>query len=385
MKNYRTVLGCACVGVVVLSVPARAATIRFDNGGGTGTWENAANWNNSVGPDGVPDTGDENSDGLPGTADIAEITANNSPNVNGDVTVNISSAQTVSEVVLSNTGGSSSNVPGTATLNVLAGTNLNASASGGARIGRSLGTAALGSATARVIQTGGIFQAAGGSNGIRLSAGDGGNVADSYFRISDGTARGAADATSAALGDLRIGATGSNFLAAEFHVSGSAADEVRFADVQVASSNAQTAASGGANGHAIVHFSLDTGGVTPIIANDEFQFRSGTAGAIPVGLLQVDLIDEAPQADVVLVRADRLGNNGGAQELFSNYVDNDTLVAVGAGWEYTYTIDYTDGSDDGTLNDSIVLHYVSRTLIPEPTSLALLGLGGLALFRRRRA
>jgi hypothetical protein len=252
----------------------------------------------------------------------------------------------------------------------------------------------LGSSIGRVIQTGGTIQAATASNGIRLSAGDGGNVSDSYYRISDGTARGDTDAAGSATADLRVGATGSNFLAAEFHVVGSDADEIRFLDVQVASSNAQTAASGGASGHAIFHFSLDSGGITPIVANDEFQFRSGTAGAVAVGLLQVDLIEEAPLSDVTLVIADRLGNNGGALERFTNFADGATLVASGAGWAYTYTVDYTDGSDNFDpatglgLDASIVLHYVSRVEVPvpEPTGVALLGLGGLSLlWRRRRA
>jgi hypothetical protein len=373
MRRVHFVLGSACAGVALLHGSAFAATIRYDNEGNDNTWETPSNWVGDV---------------LPGTADLAEIS--HSSLVGGSsLTVSISSTQNVNEVVIGHPASSINNLAGTTTLNILPGTLLTIPGGGitnsGMRIGRALNAGdALGSSLARVIQTGGTTQISLGANGFRMSSADAGNVADSYFRVSGGIVRGDNDATGPALADLRVGATGSNFLSAEFHVFGSAASEIRFLDCQVADSVAQVGASGGATGRAIYHWSLDDNGVTPIVADDEFQFRSTSATA--VGLLQVDLIGASapPETDITLVTADRLGNNGGALERFSNYADGATLLATGDAWTYTYTVDYTDGSDDGTLDASIVLRYDSRTAVPEPGSLALVGLGGLALLRRRR-
>ncbi|MGB7158296.1 MAG: PEP-CTERM sorting domain-containing protein [Tepidisphaeraceae bacterium] len=374
MRSAQFVLGSACAGVVALAAsPAWAATIRYDNGGSDNTWETSSNWVGDV---------------LPGTLDLAEVSVSTLTG-GSSLAVSISSVQNVNEVVIGHPLSSVNNVAGTTTLNVLPGAVLTVPGGGivnsGMRIGRALNVGdALGSSVARVIQTGGTAQISLGSNGFRMSAADAGNVADSYYRVSDGIVRGDNDATGPALADLRVGATGSNFLAAEFHVLGSGPDEIRFLDVQVADSIAQVAASGGASGRSIFHWSLDNGGTTAILADDEFQFRS--TSATTVGRLQVDIngAAEPPQSDITLVTADRLGNNGGALEAFSNFADGATLVATGTAWAYTYTVDYTDAGDNGILDASIVLHYVSREVIPEPGSLALLGLGGLAILRRRR-
>lgn len=373
--HRQTVLALAAMGILGLTVGTVSAAETFFIAG-TGTWDADANWA-QVGGDATLGTGDD-VNVQPGLADAAIIFDNQ--------TVNLNSTESVLEVqVATPASGHFSGSNGTARLNVGPGAALTTNGnSAGMRVGRGLAVGqALGTSRAEVVQTGGSVFIAQGTNGVRLSAGDSGNVADSFYQISGGTLRGGAGGAGI-VSDLRVGQTGSNFNSAEFHVVGSGPTEIRFLDVQVASSTAELAASGNTNGHSIIRFSLDAGGVTPIIAEDEFQFRTTVAGSA-VGLLMVDLIAEAPQTDITLVIADRLGNNGSAAERFYNYGDGDLLVASGAGWDYSYLVDYTDASDDGVLDASIVLRYQSRSLIPEPSALSLLGLAGLALVRRRRA
>ena len=87
----RAILQCACVGVVACAGAVQGATIRFDNGNSTNVWEDATNWVGDV---------------LPSNIDVAELNANNNPNVNWNLTVSISSAQTVDEVTVHNPNGS---------------------------------------------------------------------------------------------------------------------------------------------------------------------------------------------------------------------------------------------------------------------------------------
>jgi hypothetical protein len=255
--------------------------MRFDNGGGDGTWENPLNWDETASPD-----------TLPGAADQAEIS--------NSFTASISSPRSVAETIVAHPNSSPATTNGTATLNVLPGANLQTLGSAGTRVGRLLkGGDPLGSSKGVVIQTGGTVQINGSTQGLRLSAGDSGNVADSYYRISGGSLLATGNQNA-----IQVGNLASNYLSAEFHVYGSGATEIRTDDFRMQDSP---------NGSTLLHMSLDAGGVTPITADDEFQFR----GTNDNNLL-VDLIGLPPMADIVLVSADRLGNNSGATELFDN-------------------------------------------------------------------
>ena len=75
--------------------------------------------------------------------------------------------------------------------------------------------------------------------------------------------------------------------------------------------------------------------------------------------------------------ADLFGSNAYAKFTISGT----DIVAFNALLTY---LDYTQGGDDGLFNGHIRGGIVV-TAIPEPTTIALLGLGGLALLRKRRA
>jgi hypothetical protein len=328
--------------------------MRFDNGGGTGLWETPANWDETTNPD-----------TLPGPGDIADISNNH--------TASISSTQTLQEVAVGWPNGAVSTVSGVATLNVLPGTTLTTTTGTAFRVGRLLkGGDALGSSQGRVIQSGGLVQINGSTQGLRLSAGDSGNVADSYYRISGGTLRAIGNQNA-----IQVGNLASNYVSSEFHVYGSGPTEIRTDDFRMQDSP---------TGTTTLHMSLDAGGVTRIIADDEFQFR----GTNDNNLL-VDLIGLAPTTDITLVTADRLGNNSGATELFDNYAMDLAPISASFGpprqqYTYNWLLDYQDDADDADQEGYIILRFQSRTLsVPEPGSLTLLGIAGfvLALLRRR--
>jgi hypothetical protein len=217
-----------------------------------------------------------------------------------------------------------------------------------------------------------LVQINGSTQGLRLSAGDSGNVADSYYRISGGTLRAIGNQNA-----IQVGNLASNYVSSEFHVYGSGPTEIRTDDFRMQDSP---------TGTTTLHMSLDAGGVTRIIADDEFQFR----GTNDNNLL-VDLIGLAPTTDITLVTADRLGNNSGATELFDNYAMDLAPISASFGpprqqYTYNWLLDYQDDADDADQEGYIILRFQSRTLsVPEPGSLTLLGIAGfvLALLRRR--
>lgn len=336
--------------------------------GGTGIWNLDANWS-QAGADTTYGTPDDVHI-QPGAADAAIITSGQ--------TVTLDSAETVLEAQIGYPGNAFDTSGGTARLNVVAGGSLTTSGnSSGLRIGRSLDAGAtLGSSRGQVVQTGGSVIIGTGANGLRLSEADGGAVADSLYRVSGGSVRGGSGADGTMVSDLRVGAPANTYGSAEFHVSGSAATSIRFLDVRAAASSTA--------GSSTFHFSLDAGGVTPIVAEDEFQFRGVTNQGD--NRLVIDMIGLAPQADVTLVSADRLTTNGlsaGSLEQFPGLAQNAPISVTFGGFTYNYLLVYTDGSDDGVLDASIVLDFQNRVAVPEPTTLAAVGLGGLLLRRRR--
>ena len=370
----------AVAGVLALSGTASAVDTVFVGPSG-GTWDDNNNWRQ-----GGPDLTLGNGDDVfvqPGAADAAII-------LDGS-TANVSTAESVLELQVSHAANvfDTSAAHGVARLNVLPGATLTTNGNtSGIRLGRQLDVGqALGTSRGEIIQTGGSVIIAQGSNGLRLSQADGGNVGDSLYRISGGSVRGGAGADGTMVSNLALGTITNNWGEAEFHVVGSGATSIRFLDVALGANNQV-----GGSGDTILHFSLDAGGVTPIIAEDELQWRGTSPNQLGDNLLEIDLIGEAPQTDITLILADRLNTNGAtsgaANEHFSNYLEGAPIQADFGIYRYHWTLDYTDpttSADNGILDASVVLRFQSREIIPEPTSLGLLGAAGLMLARRRRA
>jgi hypothetical protein len=370
----------ALAGILAVSGTAAFAADTIYIGPSGGTWGLDPNWQN-VGPDGIFGTGDD-TNVEPGAADAAVI-------LDGK-TVNLSTPETVLEVQVSVPANpaDTSATHGTARLNVLPGATLTTNGNtAGIRVGRALDAGqALGTSRGEIIQTGGSVIIQQGSNGLRLSQSGEGNVSDSLYQISGGSVRGGAGADGTMVSNLALGTITNNWGEAEFHVVGSAPTSIRFLDVALGANNQV-----GGSGTTVLHFSLDAGGVTPIIAEDELQWRGTSPNVLGQNLLEIDLIGEAPQSDITLILADRLNTNGAtsgaANEHFSNYLEGAPIQADFGTYRYHWTLDYTDpttSADNGILDASVVLRFQSREIIPEPTSLALLGAAGLMLARRRR-
>lgn len=332
----------------------KAATMRFDNGGGDSLWETAANWDETAAPDTIP-----------GTADVADIS--------NAFTANVSTSQTVQEIIVAWPNGAASTAAGNAALNVLPGANVHVTSTNGSRIGRAVKSGQLaGSSKGSVIQTGGSFQIDSGTNGLRLSQGDSATVADSLYRISGGSVRGG-PTNGSMTAPLQVGNITNTYSSAEFHVVGSGVTEARFEDVRI---------QGNVGGTTLLHFSLDASGVTSLIAEDELRFVGTNTNT-----LLVDLIGAAPLTDITLISADRLTTASSAPaETFTGLPDGAPISASFGPYTYNWLVKYQDGSDNGVLDAFVKLQFVSRTEVPEPVSLALVAMGGLALtLLRRRA
>ena len=339
---------------LLVSSSATAATMRFDNGGGDNLWETAANWDETA----APNT-------LPGAADVADIS--------NSFTVNVSSAQSVSEVIVGWPNGATTTNPGTATLNVGPGANIQVSSSNGSRIGRLMKTGQLaGSSKGIVNQTGGTYTITSGTNGLRLSQGDSSTtvpVADSVYNISGGSVRGG-PTNGSMTAPLQIGSITNLYNQAEFHMIGSGVTEARFEDVRIQGNGSPTT----------LHFTLDAGGVTPLIAEDEMRFVGTNTNS-----LLVDLSGLAPLTDILLISADRLNTASSApSETFTGLPDGAPISASFGSFVYNWKVRYQDGSDNGVLDAFVKLEFVSRVEVPEPSSLILAAVFGMVATTLRR-
>ena len=71
-------------------------------------------------------------------------------------------------------------------------------------------------------------------------------------------------------------------------------------------------------------------------------------------------------------------------ETFTGMPNGTPIVREFGGFNYTWNLLYQDASDNGVLDAFVMLDFVSKTEIPEPGSVALVGLVGSMLAMRRR-
>ena len=249
------------LAVLLAACPTFAAQMNFDNSAGTGVWNNPTNWS---------------TDAIPTIDDQAVIfdgftVSLTTPQVAGDLVGELADRPRSGRRPL----------PATATLNIGPGADLvignppaNTNTSG-IRAGRT--ATAVGTSLAVINQTGGSVSIITGTNGLRLSQGDAGTaVSDSRYVISGGTLRGGTSVNDSGITTpLNIGNPGNNFNRAEFSVLGSRATEIRFEDVTLRS---EAPGAGTGLRQAVLSFTIDDFGVTPIVAEDEFNIQNHSNG-----------------------------------------------------------------------------------------------------------
>jgi hypothetical protein len=125
----------------------------------------------------------------------------------------------------------------------------------------------------------------------------------------------------------------------------------------------------------------------------------GTVDSADIDYLMANLEDrdgdgDADQQDVEYFVASELGNCMGDTDL-NGSVDEADLAWVADGWKIAGSYDWGTGdfTGDGQINEADLAYLADNwkqpcgpaSSVPEPASMALIGLGGLALLRRRSA
>jgi hypothetical protein len=342
--------------VCLVAGSLQAATVGSWVAGATGVWTDGTKWATPAGA--VPSTTVAASDEikLTGTSTLvgSDITVDSTvsldyactvsasgPNING--TDKIGSPQTTVRV----TSGASF---GTGTFRF---GNRTTSGNGAAGVG---------------IQTGGTLSV--GDLLLGQWGGSGASVAEGYYTISGGTLQ----AKSALSGRLWIGGNSSTVAGAtsantigKFTVIGDAAT-ISMKKLYVGSGTAANGATG------TLEFQVGMTGVSRIKVSDATQgITLDIAGAASIANLLVSGT-VMPAGDIVLVENTSTGIVGGVFDNLNGGSAAEGATAIIGGNTYTLTYKYV-ASGDGLANDIALV-------IPEPATMAILGLGGLLLRRR---
>ena len=129
--------------------------------------------------------------------------------------------------------------------------------------------------------------------------------------------------------------------------------------------------------NATLDFVFDANGISTFDSDSRLGFSSST--------IDIDVSAyTGGDATFVLVDTELFGgtyaNNGGGFGTI-NTITNTAVNSWGGGYDVTYDQSLFDGDDDDGFTGQITL---TLTAVPEPSSTALLGLGGLALMLRRK-
>jgi hypothetical protein len=233
------------------------------------------------------------------------------------------------------------------------------------------GTTGTTTITGYLDQTGGTLNVYGdGDIYIGRQGNAAGKIGVGYYTISGGTI--VCDATTTTKGGLYVGGAsgteGMNGSIGTFTVVGDDAS-ITMKKLYV---GAQTVTRYGTGN---LEFKIDAGGVSPIRLTDASSIILDQAGANSTANLVVSLLAAPPSGAIVLVENTSTGAVSGTFDTLNggSAIEGAPVTLSYGGNNYDYTLTYAGGIGG---NDIV--------LIPEPATLALLGLGSLIAIRRRR-